>query len=135
MRDKLELTRSSWLVCLPAIGICVLSGVIAAFFRQTHLAAVLLFLALMAGGLVALGARYLAHVVSGYVLFAGWAEWYFTQEGFPAWGAQLVSSLSPSALGFVYSVVYNGFYMIPEMIFTAIAAFIIARPGITDKLD
>ena len=83
--------------------------------------------ALMAGSLVALGARYLAHVISGYVLFAGWAEWSFTQEGFPAWGAQLVSALSPQMLGIVYSIVYNGMYMVPEMIFTAVAAVFLGR--------
>ena len=84
-------------------------------------------MALMAGSLVALGARYLAHVISGYVLFAGWAEWYFTQEGFPAWGAQLVGALSPQMLGVVYSIVYNGMYMVPEMIFTAMAAVFLGR--------
>ena len=87
-------------------------------------------LSLMAGSLVALGGRYLAHIVSGYILFSGWAEWFFTQDGFPAWGAQLVEALSPQALGLTYSVVYNGLYMIPEMIFTAIAAFLLARPQI-----
>ncbi len=92
-------------------------------------------LSLMCGSLVALGARYLCHIVSGYVLFAGWAEWFFTQEGFPAWGARLAASLDPATLGIVYSVTYNGLYMIPEMIFTAIAAFLIARPQITEKID
>ena len=91
-------------------------------------------LSLMAGSLVALGSRYLAHIASGYILFAGWAEWFFTQEGFPAWGATLVETLSPQALGLTYSVVYNGLYMIPEMIFTAIAAFLLARPQITQKV-
>ena len=91
-------------------------------------------LSLMCGTLVATGARYCAHIVSGYVLFAGWAEWFFTQEGFPAWGAALVESLSPQVLGFVYSVVYNGMYMIPEMVITAAAALLIARvPGIVTK--
>ena len=90
---------------------------------------------LMCGSLVALSARYVAHIASGYILFAGWAEWFFTQEGFPAWGASLVESLSPNMLGFVYSVVYNGMYMIPEIIFTAIAALAVARPGITAKID
>ena len=84
-------------------------------------------LALMLGSLVALGCRYLAHIVSGYVLFAGWAEWFFTQEGFPAWGAGLVERLSPDMLGFVYSVVYNGMYMIPEMFLTAAAGLLVAR--------
>ncbi len=82
---------------------------------------------LMCGSLVALMARYVAHILSGYILFAGWAEWFFTQDGFPAWGAKLVESVSPGVLGFLYSVVYNGMYMIPEIIITAIAALLIAR--------
>ena len=83
--------------------------------------------ALALGSIVALSGRYLAHILSGYILFSGWAEWFFTQEGFPAWGAQLVGSLSPSALGWVYSIVYNGMFMVPEMILTAVAALLIAR--------
>ena len=91
---------------------------------------------LMCGSLVALGARYLAHIFSGYILFAGWAEWFFTQEGFPAWGAQLVQNLSPAALGWIYSIVYNGMYMIPEMILTASAAVILGRmPKITEPVS
>ena len=83
--------------------------------------------ALCSGVCVALGARYLCHIASGYILFAGWAEWFFTQDGFPAWGAALVSSLSPAALGLVYSIVYNGMYMIPELILTALAAAILGK--------
>ena len=92
--------------------------------------------ALMCGSLVALGARYLAHVLSGYLLFSGWAEWFFTQEGFPAWGAQLVESLSPTMLSWVYSLVYNGMYMVPEMIITAIVSLLIVRvPQIAAKFN
>ena len=93
-------------------------------------------IALMCGSLVALGARYVAHIASGYILFAGWAEWFFTQEGFPAWGAVLVESLSPGMLGFVYSLVYNGMYMVPEMVCTAVVAVIISRvPKIVEKIS
>ena len=89
---------------------------------------------LMCGSLVALSARYLCHIASGYILFSSYAEWFFTQDGFPAWGAGLVASLSPNALGLVYSVVYNGMFMVPEMILTAVAAVLIARiPQITEK--
>ena len=92
--------------------------------------------ALMTGSLVALGARYVTHIASGYILFAGYAEWFFTQEGFPAWGASLVESLSPELLGFVYSVVYNGMYMIPEMILTAVVSLLLARiPKIVTKVS
>ena len=91
--------------------------------------------ALACGSLVALGARYLAHVLSGYILFAGWAEWFFTQDGFPGWGMTLVENLSPGVLGFVYSVVYNAMYMIPEMLITATAAVLISRvPQIVTKV-
>ena len=90
---------------------------------------------LMCGSLVALGARYLSHIVSGYILFSGWAEWFFTQDGFPAWGAGLVEALSPGLLGFVYSLVYNGMYMVPEIICTAVAAVLLARvPSVVKKV-
>ena len=92
--------------------------------------------ALALGGAAALTLRYVAHVLSGYILFAGWAEWFFTQEGFPAWGAKLVESLSPEMLGFVYSLVYNGFYMVPEIILTFIGAILLSRiPGIVKKIS
>ena len=82
---------------------------------------------LACGSLVALGARYLAHVLSGYILFAGWAEWFFTQEGFPSFGLALVENLTPGMLGLVYSLVYNAMYMVPEMIITAFVAVLMGR--------
>lgn len=91
---------------------------------------------LACGSLVALGARYLAHVLSGYILFSGWAEWFFTQEGFPGWGMALVQNLTPGVLGLVYSLVYNAMYMVPEMIITAIVASLLGRvPQIVTKVS
>ena len=92
--------------------------------------------ALALGSVLALSARYLAHILSGWILFSGWAEWFFTQEGFPAWGSTLVQALSPQMLGLAYSAVYNGMYMIPEIILTALAATLIARvPKIVTKIS
>jgi len=92
--------------------------------------------ALGLGAFVALCFRYLTHIASGYILFSGWAEWFFTQEGFPAWGSTLVASLTPAQLGLVYSVVYNGFYMIPEIVLTTVVAVLLARiPGIVKKVS
>ena len=91
---------------------------------------------LMCGSILALGARYVAHIASGYILFSGWAEWFFTQEGFPAWGAQLVQSLSAQELGLMYSVVYNGMYMLPEIVITAVVALLLGRiPKIVTKVS
>ena len=91
---------------------------------------------LMLGSIAALTARYCAHVLSGFILFGGWAEWFFTQEGFPQWGAALVERLSPQALGLVYSVVYNGFYMVPEILLTAAASLLLTRiPNTVRKIS
>ena len=92
--------------------------------------------ALCCGSILALGTRYVCHIASGYILFSGWAEWFFTQEGFPAWGAQLTQALSPDMLGFVYSLVYNGMYMVPEILLTAFVAVFLARArGIVVKVN
>ncbi len=93
-------------------------------------------LSLCLGSLVALGARYLCHLLSGYILYASWAEYFFTQEGFPAWGQRLVEAVSPETLSWIYSAVYNGMFMLPEMLFTALAALLLARvPGIVRKIS
>ena len=93
-------------------------------------------LSLCCGSILALTARYACHVASGYILFSGWAEWFFTQEGFPGWGASLVASLSPNMLGFVYSLVYNGMYMVPEILLTALVSVFLARAkGIVVKIS
>lgn len=92
-------------------------------------------LSLCLGSIVALGCRYLCHILSGYILFGSYAEWFFTQEGFPAWGANLVASLNPQLLALAYSVVYNGMYMIPEIVFTAVATLLLSKvPGIVKKV-
>ena len=91
---------------------------------------------LVPGSILALGCRYLSHVLSGWILFSGWASWFFTQDGFPGWVASLVENLSPVSLGLAYSLVYNGMYMIPEMILTAIAAGMLSRvPQIVRKVS
>ncbi len=93
-------------------------------------------LALMLGSLIALGARYLSHIFSGYILYSAWAEWFFTQEGFPGWGLTLVEGLSSNALSWVYSIIYNGMFMVPEMLFTAIVSLLLARvPKIVTKVS
>ena len=90
--------------------------------------------ALALGGVVALSARYVVHIVSGYLLFSGYAEWYFTQEGFPAWGLWLVENLGEVTLGIVYSVVYNGMYMVPEIVLTTLVALTLGKiPQIVAK--
>lgn len=89
-------------------------------------------LSLSLGTFTALSFRYVSHILSGYILYGAWAEWFFTQEGFYSWGATIINTFNGNALSLVYSVIYNGFYMIPEIIITTIVAVIIGKiPQIT----
>jgi thiamine transporter len=83
--------------------------------------------ALVLGVVVSLSLRYLAHIVSGYIFYGAWAEWFFTQEGFYKIGGFILDAFSGRALSIVYSVFYNGLFMIPEIIITAVAAVAVSR--------
>ncbi len=83
--------------------------------------------AIVLGSIFAISLRYVAHVISGAIFFGAWAEWFFTQEGFYAWGQKILEAFSGDALAIVYSIIYNGTYMIPEIIITAIVACLVTR--------
>lgn len=86
--------------------------------------------ALCTGAIVGLAARYVMHFLSGFILWGSYAEWFFTSLDESAGGTVgngILSHLSGNALAAVYSLVYNGFYMIPELIITAIAAYLIGK--------
>ena len=59
------------------------------------------------GTVIALPLRFIMHFISGYILFDIWVP-----EGYTP---------------FVYSIVYNGSYMLPELVATVIAAIIISN--------
>ena len=83
--------------------------------------------ALVLGTILAITLRYIAHIISGAIFFGAWAEWFFTQEGFYSWGVKILDVFSGNTLALVYSIIYNGTYMIPEIIITTIAAALIVR--------
>ena len=84
-------------------------------------------LALTLGVVLALSLRYIAHIVSGYIFYGAWAEWFFSQENFYAIGGWILEHFSGNALAVIYSIFYNGLYMIPEIVITAVAALIVSR--------
>jgi thiamine transporter len=90
--------------------------------------------ALCLGGIVGLGARYLCHILSGAVFFGSWAEWWFTDVMGGEFGAAVLEQYSGFALSLFYSVIYNGLYMIPEIILTAVGAVIVGKiPAVYGK--
>ena len=86
------------------------------------------------GAVVSLFLRFLVHIISGAVFFGSWASWFFGDEsglsqipalsGFSSW---VIENLSGNAIALLYSIIYNGAYMIPEIIITVIIAPVIFK--------
>ena len=83
--------------------------------------------AIVLGSIFAISLRYISHIISGAIFFGTWAEWFFTQDGYPLWGTKIIETFSGGSLALVYSIIYNGTYMIPEIVITAIVACLITR--------
>lgn len=119
-------TESVW----AALAICAIDYVLAytvlglgfAFRHMKNVTAGLVF-----GVLLATGARYLCHILSGAIFYGAWAEWFFSQEGFYAIGQDILSLFAGGWLAVVYSLIYNGLYMIPEILLTTVAAIPVSR--------
>lgn len=82
-------------------------------------------LALPLGTAVALLLRYLSHFISGVIFFGNYAEWFFTEGGGAAYGAGILETFSGTGLACVYSLIYNGLYMIPELVVNVVAAVVL----------
>lgn len=90
--------------------------------------------ALGIGAFVATTCRYIVHVISGAIFYGSYAEWFFEQLG--ETGTYVLGKYSGASLSIVYSLIYNAIYMIPEIVMTTVAAFIIgAVPFITKQAD
>lgn len=119
------------MILWQAICVCLLDYVLAytilglgGMFKNKFKSAVP---ALVLGTLVALTLRYIVHIISGAIFYGAWAEWFFTQEGFYSIGSKILEKFSGTKLAIVYSVFYNGLYMIPEIIITTVVSAILGN--------
>ena len=71
---------------IVAYGVLCLGGL----FRKNNKPSV----ALCLGSIVAVGARYIVHIISGAIIFGSWAEWFFTDAMGGEFGAQVLSQYS-----------------------------------------
>ena len=90
-------------------------------------------LSLALGAALALSLRYVAHIISGYIFYGAWAEWFFTQDNFYSIGGWILDVFSGGGLALVYSIFYNGLYMIPEIIITVVAAIAVGKLSVIKK--
>ena len=118
----------SKLALTAAIASCLLDYIVAytvlclgGLFKKGNNSSV----SLCFGAIVATFSRYMVHIFSGAILFGTWAEWFFTDALGGEFGAEVLSSYHGFSLSLFYSVIYNGLYMIPEIILTALGAYFI----------
>ncbi len=87
--------------------------------------------AIAAGIAVALSLCYLAHIISGYIFYGVWAEWFFETVGME-W---VLETFTGGLLKWLYTIVYNGCYMIPEIIISVSAGIAVSRIPQVRKAD
>ena len=105
-----------FLLAFAVLGAC---GIFKRFIKNDVLAFGL-------GAVVAILLRYISHILSGVIFFGSYAQWYFGQEGMNM-GSEILSKFSGNGLVLVYSIIYNGSYMIPELIITVAAGCIMMK--------
>ncbi len=74
----------------------------------------------LSGAALVLGLRFVSHFLSGVILFAELGQW------------ELFGKLFENSPA-LYSIAYNGFYMLPELILTGIAVVILSRIPVMKK--
>ena len=86
------------------------------------------------GAILSVFLRLVMHIISGFIFYGAWAEWFFSGEGgladisflggFCTW---VMENMHGSILSLFYSIIYNSAYMLPELIITAIVAPVIFK--------
>lgn len=133
------LPGDSKLTFFAAVGVCLLDYIFAysvlgfggIFKNKLKTPAKEIFF----GCLFAMILKYIIHIISGTIFFGSLATWFFTQDGFYSIGEKIVSSFSGYTLSLVYSIFYNGLYMLPEIIITALITPIAYNAVLKSKLS
>lgn len=95
-------------------------------------------LRLVLGGVVAQVICYAFHVLSGFLFYGAWADWFFTESAAKdlAISGWIMEHLSGKGLAMIYSLVYNALYMLPEIVLTAAVAALIYRiPAVSKNFE
>lgn len=103
---------------LVAFGVLGLSGVFKKSIKNPQASFAL-------GALFACVLKYISHFFSGYILFGGWAEWFFTEGGGMSYGSKILSTYSGNVLSAVYSVIYNATFSIPETVLSLVMVVVL----------
>ena len=83
-------------------------------------------LAFTLGSFVSMMLRYFCSFLSGWVLWASFNET-ADMQGFIAQFIPALANVTGTTLAVIYSLVYNGSYMIPEIVLTCVVGFLLVQ--------
>ncbi len=91
--------------------------------------------ALVLGAVLGTTLCYLFHTLSGFIFYGAWAEWFFLESAAKDFAIShwVMDTFTGSGLSLVYSIVYNGCYMLPEIIITSVAAGALSKLPLIKK--
>lgn len=128
--SQMALTSAIFICLIDYIGAFTCIG-FSAIFREKFKSEML---CIVCGTIFVCFLRYAMHTISGMIFFGNWAEWFFADstglsqipflQGFCK---TVMNNFSGWGLSVVYSIVYNGAYMIPETIITALTVPIVYK--------
>lgn len=76
--------------------------------------------------------KYLVHITSGFIFFGSYANSFFSQPDF-ALGEYILTNFSPTLIYFLYSLIYNSMYMIPEILITMFVGYFVFKIDFINK--
>lgn len=81
--------------------------------------------AIALGGGIAVFLRFVTHFASGVILWGSYAERFFTEKMNNDFGHNILAKYSGTSLAAIYSAIYNGSFMLPELIITVAVVLIL----------
>lgn len=76
-------------------------------------------LSITIGSAVAVFLRFLCHFTSGWILWGGYASDFFSSLN-NSFGQSMLSTFDGQSLACMYSLIYNGAYMLPELVISIV---------------
>ncbi len=108
-------------ICLSEyIGVGMLLGLSGVFKDKIKNEA----LAITLGALLVTFLVFVVHFVSGCIFYGAWAEWFFEQYSF---GKSILQKYNGFSLVALYNLIYNGSYMIFEIVISTIVSPILFK--------
>jgi len=82
---------------------------------------------LLSGSFFAWLLCFVSRIISGCIVYGSYADWFFKDEFVNGFSTYILNNFPVNAITLIYSVIYNGSYMVPDMVIALIALVVIMQ--------